>query len=165
MSLPIGGRQLVLVDGRSGAGKTQWARELEAEGGFFLFSLDDVYPGWDGLAAGSQMALRGAILPWLAGETGRVRQWDWERSAAGDWIEVDPGIGLIVEGCGSISIEAAAVATKRVWVEAVADIRRERVLERDGEVTGPHWQRWALQEDRFYALNRSRELADLVVET
>lgn len=164
MSLSSSSKQLILVDGRSGAGKTQWALQRQRETGFFLLSLDDVYPGWDGLAAGSHIAFRQGILPWLAGESAVVPSWDWIQSAPGGWIEIDPNAGLIVEGCGSMSIDSAAVATERVWVEASEEIRRERVLERDGEVSRPHWQRWALQEERFYALHRSRELADRIIQ-
>lgn len=164
MSASTGSRALILVDGRSGAGKTQWARQKQEETGFFLLSLDEVYPGWDGLAAGSQMVYRRGILPWLAGEAGAVPAWNWVQSAPGGWIEIDPNAGLIIEGCGAISSHSAAVSTERWWIEAADDARRERVFERDGDVSRPHWERWALQERRFYALHRSRERAQQIVE-
>ena len=48
-----GTRPVVLIDGRSGAGKTTLARELAPLLGAQLVSLDDLYPGWGGLEAGS----------------------------------------------------------------------------------------------------------------
>ncbi len=41
--------RITLVDGRSGSGKTTFATELAEREGAQLLSLDDVYPGWDGL--------------------------------------------------------------------------------------------------------------------
>ncbi|MEO8095730.1 MAG: hypothetical protein ABI632_12485, partial [Pseudolysinimonas sp.] len=50
LAIASGPRPVVLIDGRSGAGKTTLARELAPLVGAQLVSLDDVYPGWDGLA-------------------------------------------------------------------------------------------------------------------
>jgi hypothetical protein len=158
-------RQLLLVDGRSGAGKSQWARSKQQESGFFLLSLDDIYPGWDGLDAGHRRAFRHGIVPWSRGEVARLRRWDWESRSPGGFIEIDPGFSLIVEGCGSLSLLTNSFATKRYWVEAEPDVRRQRALERDGDTFAPHWVRWSLQEDRFYAIHQSPGLADVVVKT
>src|SRR5690606_29833513 len=47
-------RAVVLIDGRSGSGKTTLATALAARlPGTQLVRLDDFYPGWDGLEAGS----------------------------------------------------------------------------------------------------------------
>ena len=40
-----------------------------------------------------------------------------------------------------------------------------RGIERDGEAFRPHWQRWARQEDALFAADRTRQRADLVVDT
>ena len=52
LTLPV----LIAVDGFSGAGKTTLATELaaalRAHHTVSLFHLEDVYPGWDGLADG-----------------------------------------------------------------------------------------------------------------
>ena len=156
-------RTLLLVDGRSGAGKTLWAKQRQEESGFFLLSLDDIYPGWDGLDAGHRHAFHHGILPWSRGEVGRLRRWDWESMSPAGVIELDPEVSLIVEGCGALSSLTSPFATQRYWVEADADVRRERALGRDGDMFAPHWVRWALQEDRFYSIHQSPQLADVVM--
>jgi uridine kinase len=161
----VNDRQLVLVDGRSGAGKTQWARRKQEELGFFLLSLDDIYPGWDGLDAGHRHAFHHGILPWSRGEVARIRRWDWESMRPAGVIDIDPSASLIIEGCGSLSVLTSPFATERYWVEADVEVRYQRAVERDGDVFAPHWLRWSLQEDRFYKIHGSRNLADIVMST
>ena len=158
-------RELVLVDGRSGSGKTQWATQAARASGFLLISLDDVYPGWDGLDAGHWRVYRDAIVPWSRGEAGTLLRWDWAQMTFAEEMSIPADVSLIVEGCGALSSLTSPHATRRYWLEAETSVRRRRALERDGEVFSPHWQRWALQEERFYALHRSRELADRVIST
>ncbi len=159
------GRQLVLVDGRSGAGKTQWASHLAQRSGFFLLSLDELYPGWDGLDAGHWQAYRHGILAWTVGRMARLRTWDWSRGIPGPPRHIPPEVSLIIEGCGALSAFTTHYATARYWVDADPEVRKQRALERDGDTFAPHWSRWALQEDRFYALHNSRELADEIIST
>jgi hypothetical protein len=158
-------RQLLLVDGRSGAGKTQWARQKQQENGFLLVSLDDVYPGWDGLDAGHRHAFHHGILPWSRGQIGKLRRWDWDTMSPGGVIEINPEANLIIEGCGSLSLLTSPFASQRFWVEADSEVRQQRALERDGDMFAPHWNRWSLQEDRFYAIHRSPQLADVVISS
>lgn len=158
-------RQLVLVDGRSGAGKSEWVAQSEAFTGFVVVSLDDLYPGWDGLDAGHLRAYENVILPWSRGERAEVTTWDWERGGIGGVIDIEPGASVVIEGCGALSTLTAPHATHRYWIEADATVRKKRALERDGELFAPHWTRWALQEERFYSHHRSFELADSVVHT
>ena len=78
-------------------------------------------------------------------------------------MEVSPDVSLVVEGCGAIRRESITASSRRVWVETDDAVRRERALERDGQMFEPHWTRWALQEERFLALHHSRELATEIV--
>lgn len=158
-------RQLVLVDGRSGAGKSEWVSQSEEYSGWNIVSLDQLYPGWDGLDAGHRSAYRDLILPWRAGKVARVRLWDWESYRPGGIREIRPEASLVIEGCGALSSLTAPHATHRYWLDADAGVRRERALTRDGEMFAPQWTRWALQEDRFYSQHRSWELADTTIQT
>lgn len=154
---------ITLVDGRSGAGKSHFAAELARARGAVVVSIDDVYPGWDGLDAGSWLIHEYLVRPYLAGLTGRYRPWLWEEQRRGEWVEVSPDVSLIVEGCGAIRRDSITTSSRRVWVETDDAVRRERALERDGQMFEPHWTRWALQEERFLALHHSRELATEIV--
>ncbi|MGB1101895.1 MAG: ATP-binding protein [Pontimonas sp.] len=154
---------ITLVDGRSGAGKSHFAAELARSRDAVVVSIDDVYPGWDGLDAGSWLIHEYLVRPYLAGLTGRYRPWSWEEQRRGEWVEVSPDVPLIVEGCGAIRRDSVTTSSRLVWVETDDAVRRERALERDGQMFEPHWTRWALQEERFLALHHSRELATEIV--
>lgn len=152
-------RPVVLIDGRSGAGKSTLAAELAPLLGAQLVSLDDLYPGWDGLAAGSaavhETVLRSVDPGW--------RRWDWGSSRWAGWHPVDPELPIVIEGCGALSRANRALATFGIWVELGAAERRRRARERD-VAFDVFWDRWAAQEDAHIAREHPRELADVVVE-
>lgn len=155
-------RPVVLIDGRSGSGKTTIAAELVADWPQAqLVRLDDIYPGWDGL----EQAVTAVVHDVLAPVRPRWRAWDWARSTPGLWHPLDPHRPLIVEGVGALSSSSRALATFAVWVDADAATRRHRAIQRDGDAYAPHWERWAAQEDAFIAREHPESLADLVLRT
>ncbi len=155
-----GRRLVVLVDGRSGTGKTTLGDALAARLGAGVVHLDDVYPGWDGLRAASD-----AVVSDVLGPPSGYRRWDWERSEPTSWVSIEPDAPLVVEGCGAVSRASAPLATLRVWLEADDEVRRDRAIGRDGEVFAREWERWAAQERAFIAAEEPRALADVVVRT
>ncbi len=150
---------VVLIDGRSGSGKTELAAALVRRWpGAQLVRLDDLYPGWDGLEAGSR-AVRSDIL----GRFGWTR-WDWQADAPAERHRLDPVRPIVIEGCGALSGANRRLATLGLWVELDAQSRKLRALARDGESYAPHWERWAAQEQRFIDREGPAELADAVVD-
>ncbi|TPX02093.1 ATP-binding protein [Schumannella luteola] len=145
---------VLLVDGRSGAGKTVLATRIAAATGAALVSLDDVYPGWDGLAEGAT-AVPGIV------RDGAWTRWDWVAASPGGSASVDRAGSLIVEGCGAISRASRSLADHAWWLQLDDAERKRRALARDGDAYAPHWERWAAQEEAFAAAEGSRELADL----
>ena len=158
---------IILIDGRSGAGKSTLASRLKdlwsPPTTVACLGLDEVYPGWDGLAAASD-ALAGMLREARSGRPLVWRGWDWTQGAWGSELRCGPADVLIVEGAGAVTADTAGIADLRVWVDAPAAERRERALRRDGETFRPHWERWALQEDRHILTHRPGSLADLTIE-
>lgn len=155
--------RITLVDGRSGAGKTTFARTLAEREGATLVSLDEVYPGWDGLSSGVQHVLTHVLRPLAAGEAARYRRWDWHRASWADWVDVDAIRPLVIEGCGALVPETRALADRAIWVELDDAERRERAIARDGDVFAVEWERWARQEEWHTLRHNPRALADEVV--
>lgn len=152
---------IVLVDGRSGSGKSEFAAALvdgwpEAQ----LLRLDVVYPGWDGLEAGSQH-LHDNVL---ATDNPRWQRWDWATDEPAEWNLLDPTRPIIVEGSGSLSRANRALADAAIWVQFDDTERKRRALERDGEMYAPHWDQWAAQEEAFVARENPASLADGIVD-
>lgn len=158
---------VVLIDGRSGSGKTVLAERLAAELYAQILPVESLYPGWDGLAQGSA-----AVAPTL--ERGAYLRYDWIRGEFTEAVALAEG-PLVIEGCGAIT-QASLAAARRwaerwaggdarvhaIWLEMDEDLRRERALARDGETFAPHWERWAAQEAAHFGEHRPWQLADEV---
>lgn len=170
---PAAATRIVLIDGRSGSGKSTLAERLvEALGGAAagvdLVRMDDLVPGWRGLAEGSATASASIVAPLARGELARWTRWDWTAGGPdgdGDWGEElhrEPGGTLVLEGCGSLTRASAPLAARSVWIEAPEDARHARARRRDGDDSW--WEGWREQEDALYSLEGSRSLADLVLD-
>lgn len=168
---------IVLIDGRAASGKSSLAAALknqlfkELEQAPRLVHMDDLYPGWGGLLAGSHYLNQQILQPIKLGKTASWQLWDWGQAQRGrgdehgnGWREFAGGTPLIVEGCGSLSRVSAELADYRVWIETEKQVRQQRWLDRDGEKFNEFWHTWAAQEDEFYQQEKSLQLADLVIE-
>ncbi|GGC80419.1 hypothetical protein GCM10011512_03970 [Tersicoccus solisilvae] len=168
--------QVIGVDGRSGAGKTTLAAGLAralgtagrdgpqgGPGAVRVFHLEDLYPGWDGLAAGMEAYRREVLEPLAAGRAARWTAWDWEAGAPGAIRRIEPGGLVIAEGVGAGHAAARPALDALVWLDLPADRRRQRALDRDGAVFRPHWSRWATQERAWLAHDDVAAAADVVV--
>lgn len=162
--LSDGGARTVLIDGRSGSGKTTLAHELHRVwAASTVVRLDDIYPGWDGLAWAVDHIHTELLLPRSLGRPGRWRGWDWSNDAPAGWHAVDPRQRLIVEGVGALTAANRALADLGIWVDTDDDERKRRALLRDGDTYRPHWERWAAQEVAHLAAYLPRAQADWIV--
>lgn len=153
-------RPVVLIDGRSGAGKSTLAglivhRWPQAQ----LVALDALYPGWDGLDAGAELARTRILSPHRRGELASWPRWDWVAGAPAEEHDVDPDAPLIVEGSGILTPQTATLADVRVWLDAPDAQRKQRALDRDGDLYRPFWDRWAAQEEHHLARDAPQTLA------
>lgn len=160
---------VVIIDGRSGAGKTSLASRLirswPLRTPVQLLALDSLYPGWGGLEEGAETARSAVLVPHGRGMLGTWRRWDWERGEEAEAHAVDPALGLVVEGCGALTAASGRLGDVRVWVDGPAGSRRARALARDGDGFRAHWDLWAAQEDAHIAAHSPHALADIVIRT
>lgn len=158
-----GATRLVCVDGRSAAGKTAFAHRLAgALGEPAVVHMDDLYPGWDGLADGVAALREQVVQPLLLGRRAGYRRWDWHADRYGEWHDLGTPEVLLAEGVGSGAV--AEHATLVVWLEVPDGQRYRRAMARDGAAYRPYWDSWAAQEDVHYALTGTRERADVEVD-
>jgi anthranilate synthase component 1/para-aminobenzoate synthetase len=158
---------IIAVDGRSGAGKTTLAIELAARlrehHKVSLFHLEDVYPGWNGLAAGIERYVTTVLAPLSRGEAAEWVSWDWENHYDGQSRTTLPAEIVIVEGVGAAAASARPLLDAVVWAESSDVDRRTRALARDGSTYEPFWDQWAAQEDEWLATDRVQDHADIRV--
>lgn len=159
-----GSTRLVCVDGPSGAGKTTLAERVAAELAAPTVHMDDLYPGWDGLRAGTHRAQEWIVAPLSEGRPARYQRWDWAASAYAEWVQLPPSEVVVLEGCGAGALPVGNAASVLVWVEAQESVRRRRGIARDPEFEA-YWDQWADEERRLYDADRTWERADLYLDT
>nr|WP_238341967.1 uridine kinase [Actinopolymorpha rutila] len=161
----LGPVRLVCVDGPACSGKTTLAARLAAAlGDVPTVHMDDLYEGWDGLPSVAGRLRTWLLEPLSAGRPGRYRRYDWPRGEYAEWHEVPVGPALVVEGVGSASRVVDGLATSKLWVEALEDVRRARAAARDGGAFEPFWDAWARAERNHFAAEDTRRRADVRID-
>lgn len=167
---------VVLIDGRAGSGKSTFARLLqglvfqETKQSPKVIHMDDLYPGWKGLAEGSLYLVEQILKPLKLSGRAQWQRWDWATDQRGGpdpgngWREFDGENLLIVEGCGSVTAQSAELADLTIWIEAERQTRKLRFEARDRGVFSNFWNSWSVQEDEFFQEQHSRELCQLTVK-
>lgn len=159
---------IIAVDGRSGAGKTTLAVELAARlrehHKVSLFHLEDIYPGWNGLATGIERYVATVLTPLSQGEAAEWVSWDWESHYDGRQQVTLPAEIVIVEGVGAAANAARPMIDAVVWVESPGEDRRRRALARDGSTYEPFWDVWAAQEEAWLESDPVISSADIRVQ-
>ena len=180
-ALPCGTR-IIAIDGPSGSGKTTFAADVEAHltglrgdgndearptpAEVQVLHMDDLYPGWDGLAAAVPLLSSQVVEPLAEGRDASYRRYDWERGVYAERHEIPcTARWLVVEGVGCGARVIWPRLSALAWLEADRETRMRRGLERDGEAYRPHWERWSRQEGAHFAREATRDHADLVLDT
>ena len=183
---------LVGIDGRSGAGKSTLAARVSqdfVEPGdgtdrVTLVEGDEFYSGgsadtWDRRAASEKAAL---VIDWRRQRDvlerlrrDDVAEWhgfDWD---AEDWdsdsvpLAATPTIArtapaVVLEGAYSCRPELHDLLDLRVLLEVPRDVRRQRLIDREGDAYQADWEaRWSAAEDYYFDTVMSRERFDLVL--
>jgi SAM-dependent methyltransferase len=162
--------RLIAVDGGAGAGKTTFAGHLAAAlGGAPVIPLDD-FIAFDDLTGFWARLEEQVLLPLFQSRDIRYQQRDWVGDMGGrglkEWRELPFSKTLIFEGVGASRRAVAERLAYAVWIDAPADTRLARGLERDAKVEGIRkiWERWMPDERRFLEADQARGRADLVVD-
>ncbi|MER7555955.1 4-amino-4-deoxy-L-arabinose transferase [Nocardioides sp. NPDC126508] len=166
MSRPatLGPGRLICIDGPAGSGKTTLATALAELTQAPVIHMDDLYAGWDGLAAGIAQ-LETILLPLVEGAPGSYRRYDWHDRGYAETVLVPPSPLLVIEGVGSGAAAYDGFRTALAWVDAPEEQRKHRGLDRDGDTFAPHWDAWAAAEAEHFAESLTAARADIVVNT
>ena len=161
----LGRARLVCIDGPAGSGKTTLAAAVAArEPSARVVHMDDLYDGWGGLPRVADQ-LDDLLRPLAREEAGSYRRYDWVAEAFAETVTVDPVPLLVLEGVGCGTRRHADLVTALAWVEAPAEVRLRRGLDRDGEAMRPQWLRWQVDEAALFEREQTRSRANLVVDT
>jgi uridine kinase len=150
---------LVGIDGPGGAGKSSVAATLSDK----IVTTDDFIAepwGWYDL----ERLRREVVEPLLRDEPARYRRMDWQDGELKEWRDVEPGGVVVIEGVAALDKRLRDAYDYSVWVEAPRGIRFRRGVERDGEAALPLWEAWSQKEERYWAEQKPRDAADVVID-
>lgn len=166
--LPGARRALMLVDGRSGSGKSTFAERAARLVGGTVVHTDDVAWHHD-MLDWSDILIDGVITPWRRGDEVSFRPPGWVARGRVGAVEVPRSPVLVIEGVGAGRADLAVLADLVVWVQSDSAEARRRGLERDVELgrspeeAEEFWDSWMRDEEPFHAADRPWSRAALIV--
>ncbi|WP_435080578.1 uridine kinase family protein [Clavibacter michiganensis] len=170
LAASVPGVRIIGVDGPSGSGKSTLARPLAARLGAPVIEVDD-FVSWVDFSGWWPRFEEQVLAPLLAGEDAVYQRRDWAGdefgAGLGEWRTVPWAPVVVIEGVTCTRAAAADRLACRIWVEAPADVRLRRGLERDGHgaTHRGRWKTWMQQEDTFFPADGARDRADFLVTT
>jgi hypothetical protein len=134
------GTRWIGIDGFGAAGKTELAAEIAALlPGSTVVHVDEFSrPGLWGWERGRFVTQ--LLEPLLAGHLARYQRWDYLADRGLDWVEVAPGVPVIVEGVSATDIRLPVPWDLTVWLEVAEAERYRRIQERDGGAMLERWE-------------------------
>ena len=162
----VNGIRIIGIDGPAGSGKSTLARAVAAQLDCPIIELDD-FASWSDIDGWWPRFEQQVLSPLLEGRDAQFqrRNWDGDEfgSSLGDRRTVPWHPLIVIEGVTATRRETVGRLSLAVWVEAPAELRLSRGIERDGEDHRELWVDWMRREDEFFAADRTRARADLVV--
>lgn len=163
-------RNLILIDGHSGSGKSTFAKKLAGKLGAAVVHTDDI-AWYNDIIEWDDDLTQGVIVPWQNGHAVSYRPPGWVKMDRPGSVKAASTPTLIVEGVGAGRQSLANIASLVVWVQSDPLVARTRGIERDME-SGERpdrveaerfWDEWMQTENPFLAAERPWERAGFIV--
>jgi uridine kinase len=150
---------LVGVDGAGGSGKSTLAATLSDK----IVAMDDfITAPWEWFDF--DRLLRDVLEPLQRDEQARYQRLDWNDGELKEWLHIEPGGIVVVEGVAALDVRLRPAYDCHIWVETPREICLERGLARDGPDALPLWEAWSAKEEQYWSEQRPRGSADAIVD-
>jgi anthranilate synthase component 1/para-aminobenzoate synthetase len=158
---------IVAIDGPSGSGKSHLSARLSEHIAATVISMDEIYPGWDGLRPALDTLANQVLSPLRRGQAAVFATWDWTNGCPGPPREVNPDSDavIIIDGVGSGCQAAREHLDLLIWLFAEESTRRHRALARKDWQESEKWDIWSKQESRYFSDDDPQGHADMHVRT
>ncbi len=155
---------LVAIDGPGGAGKSTFAARLSTALGDAPIVHTDDFASADNPIDWWPRTLHEVIEPLASGRVATYQRYDWPTESLADWITVEPGGVVIIEGVSASRREWSSCLSYSIFIETPAEVRLQRGLLRDGDERLDDWQEWMAAEDAHFARDLAVDRADMVLD-
>lgn len=159
---------LIAIDGRGGSGKSTLAEMLKKKlRDATMLHLDDInYP----INEIDREKIQKQILePLIRNKLAKYQIYDYKNKKLGDWVEINPGGIVIIEGVSIFHNDLRSYFDFKIWVECPAEIGFKRGVVRELELTGKdttkNWLRFMPEEEKYIQAQKPQEQADFTIYT
>ncbi|MCW3528566.1 hypothetical protein K6Y76_36865 [Burkholderia cenocepacia] len=175
----LGTPVVVALDGRSGTGKSTLGLEIATVVNGTYVDQDDFFCGgeldqWRAVSPEIrvdkcidwQRVLRDIVLPFRASRPIHYHPFNWDTMDGldPDPITIEPSDVLILDGAYSTRAELADYLDLTVLVTLDDEIRRQRIMDREGEDWTLEWFTvWDAAEDLYFGKMRPESEFDIVI--
>ncbi len=104
------------------------------------------------------------LVPLRSGAPARFQLYDWPADCLKDWMTIDVGGIVIIEGVSVTRNELSDYYDLRVWFSCPRDIRISRLLRR-GDTSAAEIEHWMPSEDDYIAFRSPEGTAHLIVDS
>jgi len=168
---------IVGVDGGAGSGKTtftHWFAEAikESVNQVVIVHMDNLcVPIADRRKKYAEVSdldwrrLRDQVLiPLRNGKSARFQLYDWPEDRLRDWMLIDVGGVLLIDGVTATRRELSSYYDIRIWFSCPQDIRVSRLSGR-GDTSAEEIKHWIPSEESYIASHNSVKRAHLVIDS
>lgn len=168
---------LVGIDGGAGAGKTTFTRWLAkvicaSSTHVSIVHVDNFCrPSLERVDKNAVVAdldwkrLRDKVLiPLQSEESAHFQLYDWSEDRLNDWVTIDVGEVVIIDGVTATRRELSGYYDLRIWLSCPRDVRVSRLMKR-GDTSAAEIKRWLPSEDQYIASHNPEVRAHLVIDT
>lgn len=167
-------RILVAIDGRSAAGKTTLAEQLEEELDCTVIHMDDFFlrpeqrtaqrleePGGN---VDYERFLEEVLLPLRAGKAFSYAPFDCHTQGFKSSVQVEPERVTVVEGSYSCHPALRDYYDLRIFLSLDPEDQARRILLRNPDRAGMFLERWIPLEEKYFTLCNTRECCQLLFD-
>lgn len=165
---------MIVIDGKSGTGKSTLAKQLAEVLDASLIKCDDFYAGgdlsyWKTLTTAEKndrvinwrRIKTEALVPLTSGKAA-----SWKPFGSSKVVVSTPKSVVILEGAYSSRKELNDFVNFKILVETPEDLRENRIREREGSGYDEEWHAlWKPAMDYYFEVTQPRSSFDLVIST
>jgi uridine kinase len=160
---------LIAIDGFGGSGKSTLTEKIKNHfPDATIVHLDDFY-SHELNRADRERLINQVIKPLKSNQTAKYQRYDWGKKELTEWIEINPGKIILIEGVSTLHDDFNHYYDFRLWIDYPQEEGFKRGLERDkkeyGVDTTDEWLNiWIPQEKEYFKTQKPKQKADLIVK-
>jgi uridine kinase len=174
---PIKKSVLIAIDGHGGSGKSWLAQELaNRDSEICIVHFDDFYcPNVNKSVDDCNLPQfdwhrleRELLIPLSENKNTKYHRYNWELDELVDWVEVNAGKIVIIEGVYSLNLNLLKYYNFKIWIDCPLEVRLTRAKARDKDFNISSMDLWLTdwipKENNYVISQKPYNSADIIID-